>query len=132
MPYDIKRLMEFALWEKVFWWWKLSYQGPTDDDPDNLDECLEPSSPPVHIYSLDAPGLADVAFASPIATEVVLKHTFAEWVEMEKPTGIKEKSTNTFFWHSTVWLTKSHGQWTMDRTRSEIARGRITVDTPWP
>ena len=74
----------------------------------------------------------DVAFANPITTEVVAKYNFAEWIEMEKPTGIREKSTNTFFWHSIVWLTKSGGQWTMDRTRSEIAKGKITVDTPWP
>jgi hypothetical protein len=122
VTYDIKRLVEFALWEKVGGKWIFEgHEGPKDDDPDNYDECLIPSPPPVHIYSLDAPGLDTADRADPAATEVVVKHTFAEWVDMEKPIGIGVESTNTFLWHSIIWLTKSGGQWTMDRTRSEIA-----------
>jgi hypothetical protein len=42
------------------------------------------------------------------------------------------ESTNTFEWHSIIWLTKKGGNWTMDKTRSEIAKGKISVDTPVP
>ena len=132
--YDIKRVMQYTAWEKVGGQWIIGDQSPpgVDDDPDNLDECLTPSAPPMHIYSADAPGLADVKFADPSGTEIVVKHTFFEWVDMEKPLGVGAESTNVFEWHSIIWLTKRGGAWTMDKTRSEIAKGRINVDTPVP
>jgi hypothetical protein len=38
VTYDIKRLVEFALWEKVGGKWIFEgHEGPKDDDPDNYD-----------------------------------------------------------------------------------------------
>jgi hypothetical protein len=126
--------MEFSAWEKDGGTWNILDHAPpgTPDDPDNLDECLEPRWPLWHIYSADAPGLSDVNFATPTATEIVVKHTFAEWVDMEKPLGIGAESTNVFEWHSIIWVTKSDGAWMMDKTRSEIAKGKLKVDTLTP
>jgi hypothetical protein len=131
--YDIKRTKEASVWEKVASTWNnRHYEGPgADDDPDNMDECLTPSRnpPPLHIYSLDGPGLTDVAWADPAATEIVAKWTFFENVDITPPIGVGVE-TIPFAWHSIVWLTKHDGTWTMDKKRSEIARGKIKVDTP--
>jgi hypothetical protein len=50
---------------------------------------------------------------------------------MERSIGVGVESTNTFLWHSIIWLTKG-AKWEMDKTRSEIAAGAIKVDTPTP
>ncbi len=134
VTYDIKRLMEWKAWERVGGKWNFLDGDPpgTADDPDNNDECLAPGPPPEHIYVADAPGLGQVVGVDPAATEVVVKHTFFEWVDMEKPLGGGVESTNTFAWHSIIWLTKNRGAWKMDKARSTIASGKIKVDPPAP
>jgi hypothetical protein len=133
VTYDVKRLAEWTGWEKLNGKWQLGHHEPQFlDDPDNMDECLTPSPPPdQYIYSTDAPGLSDTSIADPGATDIVIKHTFFEWVDMERSIGVGVESTNTFPWHSIIWLTKG-AKWEMDKTRSEIAGGAIKVDTPTP
>src|SRR5258708_3951337 len=89
VTYDIKRMMEWTGWEKVGGKWYLgNHQPPILDDPDNDDECLKPSPlPDQYIYSADAPGLSDTKIADPSATDIVIKHTFFEWVDMEGTIG---------------------------------------------
>lgn len=131
--YDIKRLAEIGAWEKDGGTWTPAHKPQFLDDPDNDDECLTPSAAPDrYIYSADAPGLADTSIADPGATEMVIKHTFAEWVDMESSIGGGVESVNTFPWHSIIWLRKGAAKWQMDKTRSEIAPGAIKVDTPKP
>jgi Domain of unknown function (DUF4157) len=133
VTYDIKRTAEIGAWERDGGTWTPAHKPPFLDDPDNDDECLTPSHPPdQYIYSADAPGLANTDDVDATATQVVIKHTFFEWVDMERSIGVGVESTNTFPWHSIVWLKKGATAWQMDKTRSEIAPGEIKVDTPTP
>ncbi len=133
VTYDIKRIAEIGAWERDGGTWTPAHKPPFLDDPDNDDECLTPSPPPDrYIYSADAPGLANTDDADPAATEMVIKHTFFEWVDMERWIGVGVESTNTYPWHSIIWLKKGATAWQMDKTRSEIAPGKIKVDTPTP
>lgn len=133
VTYDIKRIAEIGAWEKGGGTWTGAHKPAFSDDPDNDDECLTPSAPPDrYIYSADAPGLTDTDQVDAGATETVIKHTFAEWVDMESTIGVGVESTNTFLWHSIVWLRKGATKWQMDKTKSEIAPGAIKVDTPTP
>jgi hypothetical protein len=133
VTYDIKRIKEIGAWEKGGGVWTGVHVPPSLDDPDNDDECLKPSpAPDPHIYSADAPGLAHTNDVDPAATETVVKHTFFEWVDMEDHIGVGVESTNVFPWHSIIWLKKGSAGWEMDKTQSEIAPGKIKVDTKNP
>jgi hypothetical protein len=133
VTYDIKRIAEVGGWERDGGTWTPAHKPPWLDDPNNDDECLTPSPPPDrHIYSADAPGFANMDDVDPAATQVVTKHTFFEWVDMESSIGGGVESANTCPWHSIIWLKKGATGWQMDKTRSEIAPGKIKVDTPTP
>jgi hypothetical protein len=132
--YDIKRVKERSSWQKIGGTWNnLTHVGPgADDDPDNLDECLTPTTSPGHIYSEDQPGFARTAGLDPTATEAVYKASFTESVEIVPAGGGGYTDATMFDWHSTTWLTKASGTWDVDAAKSEIAPGSVTVGTAAP
>lgn len=132
--YDIKRIKERSTWQKVAGAWSnLTHIGPgADDDANNDDECLSPSTSPEHIYSADGPGFNGTGALAADATEAVYKATFTESVEIKDAAGNGASDGNLLDWHTITWLTKTGGTWTFDAGRSEIATGSVTVGTTAP
>jgi hypothetical protein len=136
--YDIKRVKERSVWQRIAGTWTLccgGHVGPSADDdppPNSLDECLTRNSTPGHIYSLDEPGFQTAASLDAAATEAVYKASFIESVEIVPAMGGGVSDSNVFEWHSTMWLTKASGSWAVDTTQTEIAPGAVTVGTAGP
>jgi hypothetical protein len=84
----------------------------------------------VFIYSLDHPGLNPDTLSA-ASTEAVYKASFTESVEITDA-GTTTTDPYTLDWHSILWITKSGGTWTADKTKSEIKPGAVTVGTNGP
>lgn len=133
--YDVLRTRRNSLWERRAGGWTLldSAAMGTWDDRTNQDECLSPRGN--SIFVIDTPGFPDLSHPSlrrPGATDLVLRASFAEWVNAKSSReGINWKTISPgpyTFWHTINWLTRNAaGQWVLDRARSRIARGSLSA-----
>ncbi len=136
--YDIGRVIERSVWEKIGGSWNLLGNRPSgsDDDPNNDDECLTPMfyTPrgEYYLYVEDQPGFGSTGFLDASATEAVYKASFIESVEITDAGGTTTTDPTTCPWHTVLWLTKSGGAWAVDAARSEIELGSVTVGTTAP
>lgn len=160
MEYDITRTVRTSLWERLAGVWTRRARLPmgTPDDRNDRDECLEPWHN--KIFVVDAPGFRDpggplARLALPAAhipgipagvTDLVQRHSFAEWVIARSRTeGIPWTRLRLLprrdgtpqphiYWHSIEWLTRDPaGIWDMDIGRSRIRRGSLSatvIDSP--
>ena len=160
LEYDITRTLRASIWERAggVWTRKLRLPMGTPDDKEHRDECLEPWNN--KIFAVDIPGLKDPAgpvgrLQLPAAhipgipagvTDLVLRHSFAEWVIVRSksegipwtPLKLPKRSNGTrprhIYWHSIEWLTRgSNGEWDMDTVRSRIRLGSLSaaiIDAP--
>ena len=136
--YDIGRISEGKIWERVGGAWTaiVTRAAGTDDDPNNQDECLTPMfhtpRSEYYIYVEDQPGFANVSGLRASATEYVFQANFVESVDITDAGGTTTTDSNTHDWYSVLWLTKTGGAWTVDRTRSAIESGSTTIGTSAP
>ena len=111
-------------------WWSIP-NGPKDDDAANDDEYLTPVNN--HIYVIDRPGNLDPQNPTSTGTGWVQKLNMVEWAEVRiGSTGRWTKRSNSFDWHSVVWLEKVDGVWRTNEDRSEIAPGHIDLEGKEP
>jgi len=156
IDYDILRRSRHSLWERVGGVWRNLENQVRDDDREEDDECLRLSRTN-RIFVMDRPGWSPAAVptavkdfffgfthtaanpvrSDPSATELVLRGSFAEWVQARsKAEGIPwthlelsplpdgTKRTH-YTWHSITWLIRNGpGQWVVG-PRSVIQRGPI-------
>ena len=160
IDYDILRRARWSIWQRVAGVWTNLENGVRDDDPTELDECYRPSKTN-KIYVIDRPGWRETlvpapsthrfpAFLStpaapilsnPAATDLVLRASFAEWVQARSksegipwtplelpplPGGSKRKH---FSWISITWMVRTTvgnptGAWGVG-PRSAIRQGWI-------
>lgn len=160
IEYDIVRTVRASIWQRAAGVWTRLVRQPmgTPDDRDDRDECLEPWHN--RIFVVDAPGVRDpggplqrlrlpVAHIPGIpatATDLVLRHSFAEWVIARSttegipwtPLRLPPRRDGTrprhIYWHSIEWLTRDQaGNWEMEIGRSRIGRGSLSaavIDSP--
>jgi hypothetical protein len=160
LEYDITRTVRASIWQREAGVWTRKLRKPmgTPDDDEHRDECLEPWNN--KIFVVDAPGVKDVTgplerLRLPAAlipgipaavTDLVLRHSFAEWVIVRSkaegipwtPLKLPRRSDGTrprhIYWHSIEWLTRdSNGNWDMDTVRSRIRLGSLSaaiIDSP--
>ncbi len=160
LEYDITRTVRASIWQRTAGVWTRMLRLPmgTPDDQEDRDECLEPLNN--RIFVVDAPGVRDpggplqrLSLPAPTipgipnsATDLVLRHSFAEWVIVRgKAEGIPwtslklpRRSNGTrprhIYWHSIEWLSRSsNGNWDMDMVRSRIRLGSLSaaiIDSP--
>jgi hypothetical protein len=164
ITYDILRRARWSIWQRVGGVWNNLENGVRDDDTSELDECHTPRSAN-RIFVIDRPGWRDVAvpaaptqrfpgathnpphhvvLSDPNATEVVVRASFAEWVQarskvegipwthLELPPLPDGKKRTHYPWHSIVWLIRDPagdptGNWVLG-PGSEIGRGAIARD----
>jgi hypothetical protein len=136
--YDIGRISEGKIWEKVGSTWTAIVTRPagTDDDPHDQDECLTPMfytpTSNYYIYVEDQPGFANVSALNASASEYVFQANFVESVEITDNTGTTTTDSNTRDWHTILWLTKTSGSWAADASQSEIDTGTTTIGATAP
>ena len=160
LEYDITRTVRASIWQRTAGVWarKLRLPMGTPDDQKDSDECLKPTHN--RIFVVDVPGLkhssgplerlplpaASIPGIPASATDLVLRHSFAEWViARSKAEGIpwtplrlppRKDGTRPhhIYWHSIEWLTRlSNGSWDMDTKRSRIGLGSLSaaiIDSP--
>jgi len=165
IDYDTLRRARWSLWQRVGGTWSPLEKGVRDDDTSEEDECDRPSKTN-KIYVFDRPGWpgtlvpaaamhqfpgftdnpaappADRILSSPAATDVVLRASFAEWVQARSksegipwtplelpplPDGSRRKHLS---WISITWMVRSPagnptGVWAVG-PRSVIRQGWIT------
>jgi hypothetical protein len=159
IDYDILRRARHSLWERVGGVWRNLENLVRDDDTNEDDECLRPSRSN-RIFVIDRPGwspavvptaAADFFFgftntpanpvrSDPAATELVLRASFAEWVQgrsktegipwtpLELPPFPNGTKRTQYTWNSIMWLIRNNaGQWIVG-PRSVIRRGPIARD----
>jgi hypothetical protein len=134
--YDLKRVKERSTWERVGGKWNLTSNiGPgADDDSTDTDECLTPQIKPPYlpyIFSEDQPGFSSRAGFDGAATDAVYKASFTESVSITAG-GKTAVDPKTFDWHTITWLVKGAAGWSIDKTRTEIASGSVTVGKTGP
>jgi hypothetical protein len=160
IQYDIVRTVRASLWGRLNGVWTplaRRRMGAPDDRTDN-DECLIPRRH--RIFAIDAPGFRDPGgplqrLALPAAhipgipanaTDLVLRHSFAEWViarsttegipwtRLKLPPRRDGSPRSHIYWHSSEWLTRDRARnWDMDIGRSRIRRGSLSaavIDSP--
>ncbi len=127
--YDIKRQMQFDVCSRTNGVWSVIAGGSGPDDSHNDDECLTPSGASDVIYVEDRPGFVNPGTPNPGETDLVVKATFTESVEITDVMGTRTDPT-TFDWHSITWLTDTGGAWTVDAAQSEIEPGSMTIAPP--
>ena len=136
--YDIGRISEGKVWERVGGTWTaiVTRAAGTDDDPHDQDECLMPMfhtpRSEHYIYVEDQPGFANVSRLRASATEYVFQANFVESVDITDAGGTTSTDSNTHEWYSVLWLTKTGSSWTVDRTRSAIESGSTTIGASAP
>jgi hypothetical protein len=160
LEYDITRTVRASIWQRAAGAWTRLIRRPmgTPDDRNDRDECLEPWHN--RIFVVDVPGVRDpggpldrlrlpattIPGIPATATDLVLRHSFAEWVIARSkaegipwtPLKLPRRSDGTrpphIYWHSIEWLTRgSTGNWDMDMGRSRIRRGSLSatiIDSP--
>jgi len=160
LEYDIVRTVRASLWQRMAGVWRRLLRLPmgTPDDRTDRDECLEPWGN--RIFAVDVPGFRDpggplARLALPVAqipgipaaaTDLVMRHSFAEWVIARSksegipwtPLRLPLRSDGTrprhIYWHSIEWLTRdAAGNWDLDAGRSRIRRQPLLAaahDTP--
>jgi len=160
LEYDITRTVRASIWQRAAGVWTRLLRLPmgTPDDRNDRDECLEPWHN--RIFVVDVPGVRDpggpvqrlrlptatIPGIPATATDLVLRHSFAEWVIARSkaegipwtPLKLPRRSDGTrpphIYWHSIEWLTRgSTGNWDMDMRRSRIGRGSLSaavIDSP--
>ena len=165
IEYDTLRRARHSLWERVGGVWRNLENWVRDDDTNDDDECQRLSRSK-RIFVMDRPGWplpaaavpaaatqrfrgfthtpAHPVLSDPAATELVLRASFAEWVQARSKTeGISwthldlpplpdgTKRTH-YTWHSITWLIRDPagdpaGHWVLG-PRSEIRRGSLARD----
>lgn len=154
LEYDVLRTRRNSLWERRNGAWTRLESQPmgTRDDRHDEDECLTPRDR--QIFVIDQPGWGRVVLPAPAgtvfagftpltethadATEVVLRLSFAEWVQarsrlegipwtrLELPRRGVGTLPPFIFWHTVTWLRRDPaGRWILDRARSRIRRGAL-------
>lgn len=154
IEYDIVRTVRVSLWGRAAGAWTRLIRKPmgTPDDHSNDDECLVPRHN--RIFVVDAPGFRDPG--GPVqrlrvpsahipgipanATDLVMRHSFAEWViarslaegipwtRLRLPLRSVGAPRSHIYWHSIEWLTRDGtGKWDMNLNRSSIKRGSISA-----
>ncbi len=160
LEYDITRTLRASIWQRAAGVWARMLRVPmgTPDDQEDRDECLKPRNN--RIFVVDVPGVrvpggplqrlslpaTDIPGIPGTATDLVLRHSFAEWVIARSkaegipwtPLKLPKRSDGTrprhIYWHSIEWLTRgSTGNWDMDLVRSRIRLGSLSaaiIDSP--
>jgi hypothetical protein len=153
LEYDVVRTRRNSLWERRNGaWMRLESQSMgTRDDRRDVDECLTPRNR--RIFVEDRPGWNQVALPAPAesrfdggtrrghadATEVVLRASFAEWVQARSrlegipwtrlalPPRRDGTLPRHIYWHTITWLRRdAAGRWILDRARSRIRLGALS------
>jgi len=151
IEYDILRTLRTSQWQRRGGAWTRMEAFPmgTNDDHHADDECLSPRSN--RIFVLDTPGWPNIALPAPNgtifggvtgvpsaadATEIVVRDSFAEWVNarsvddgiswtaLELPPLSGGTPRRHVYWHNIIWLIRNPagdptGTWVMG-PRSEI------------
>lgn len=140
--YDMKRIVESAMWEGDGQVWKLlpkSYSSPgTLDDSNDQDECLTPqqiaSDTLPYIYQMDHPGFTSINVHGfdPAVTDVVFKGTFEEWIDITMPGGGTVQDAKVFTWHAIVWLNLINKKVVFNTSKSKIEKGTVSVGKSGP
>lgn len=163
IEYDILRRSRHSLWERVGGAWRNLEYLVRDDDTNEDDECQKPSSSN-RIFVMDRPGwpaavvpaaaahrfqgfthtAAHPVLSDLAATELVLRASFAEWVQarskaegipwtpLELPPFLDGTRRTHYTWHSIIWLIRDPpndpaGAWILG-PRSTIRRGSLPRD----
>lgn len=154
IDYDILRRSRHSLWERVGGVWRNLENVVRDDDTNEDDECLRLSRSN-RIYVMDRPGWPNEVVpsqhrmpgfthtpANPVqsaisATEVVLRTSFAEWVQarskaegiswtpLELPSFRNGTRRTHYTWHSIIWLIRNNANRWVVAPRSAIRQGPI-------
>lgn len=146
IEYEIRRVRRHSIWQRRGRAWdklESSLTDTNDDSPHNQDECLTPVRD--RIFVIDAPGYPFTSLPQPHgwrwrtstqgvssamdATDVVVRMSFAEWVEARSPAqGISWTAISPrIFWHSTVWLLRdASNNWVLGPC-SKISLGSISA-----
>lgn len=163
IEYDILRRARHSLWERVGGVWRNLANGVRDDDTSEVDECQRLSRSK-RIFVIDRPGWRDAAvpaaatqrfqdishtpahpvLSDPAAIELVLRSSFAEWVQARSRaegipwtklelTPLSGGTRRTHYpWHSITWLIRDPagdpaGDWVLG-PHSAIRRGPLSRD----
>ncbi len=137
--YAINRTRRLAIWQRLSGVWRNLAAQPmgVTDNPSRPDLCLSPVGNRIFVvaragFAVKLPAPPAMIFrgpkgevSHPLATEVVLRASFADWViarNTAKGIGWTNITPNDFlFWHSVTWLVRDiQNFWLLDRDRSEI------------
>lgn len=135
--YDMKRVKQWVIWEKIGNEWKKTsdFSTKSSDDNSNTDEYLIPqldqASGLYYIYSMDRPGIGGQHFWTKGASIFCLTANFEESVSITRDLDKEEvNDPTTQMWYCRIYLNVTEQERSMNKQKSFIGSGQGSLEQP--